>query len=152
LTKLKYDVYIAGSMHGRKVQDVLLERTLAKNFCKLYGLTYYCPASDEGLDKKQRDDIIDLVPNLNTMESYVKKDDDNLDKCRVLLVLTGDKSSSGTAWEMARMHYKNKRQIVLVANKMWYGKLVNFTTIKANYIRPTIESAIKSIANILHGG
>lgn len=150
--KFKWDVYLAGAMHGRRVGDVLMERTLAKAFCKLYGLTYYCPAEDEGLNLLPRDAIIDLKPNLERMKWYVEKDDRHLDQCRVLLVLTGDRASSGTAWEMARMFYKCKRPIILVAPKMDRGELTNFTTIKSERIRPTQELAIHSIHQYLYGG
>lgn len=149
--KYKYDVYLACRMHFRQVGDVLLQTSIAKAFCKKYGLTYYCPGDDEGLATLARTSIIDPKPNLDDMTGYVNKDDANLDRCKFLLVLTGDTSSSGTAWEMGRMYYKNKRPIVIVAPKTYYGQLTNFTTIKASYIRPTIESAIWCIRSLIRG-
>ena len=149
--KYKFDVYVALAMHGRKVGDILVQTFLAKAFCKKYGLSAYFPSEDEGLDKLDRDSLIDSKPDLDKMKWYVSKDDKNLDKCQTLLVLTGDNSSSGTGWEQGRMFYKHKRPIILVAPRMFYGKLTNFTTIKSSYIRPTIEEAVHCIANILRG-
>lgn len=141
--KLKYDVYLAGAMHGRTVQEVIEERSLARYLCEANGITYYDPASDEGLDQMHPSQIIDLKPDLLTMEGYVKKDDAFVDQCRVLLVLTGDRASSGTLWEAGRMFYKNKRPIYLVAPKMAQGSLTNFTTVKATKIFESIGQAIK---------
>jgi nucleoside 2-deoxyribosyltransferase len=143
----KYDVYIAGAMHGRSVGEVLAERSRAKYFCKLNGLVYYDPSEDEHLDGLSPDTTIDSKPNIQRMQWYVEKDERAIDKCAMLLVLTGDKSSSGTAWEMGRMHFLNKRPVVVIAPKMVAGKLTNFTTIKATKIFSTQEAAIKWIAN-----
>lgn len=144
-TKFRYDVYLAIGMHGRQVGNVLLQIGVAKAFCKKYKLTYYAPTDDEGLDNLPGSTIIDLKPDLDRMQWYVQKDDKHLDKCRTLLVLTGNTASSGTGWEMARMFYRNKRPIFIVSSKMYDGKLTNFTTVKASCIRPTIEDSIKSI-------
>lgn len=145
----KYAVYLAGAMHGRTVKEVLQERQTAVALCEMYGLSVYNPAGDEGLEDLTPNSKIDIKPNLTRMEWYVEKDDSHLDQCRTLLVLTGDISSSGTAWEMARMYYKHNRKIILVAPKMAKQKLVNFTTVKADFIRPTQEEAISLIAEIL---
>jgi len=144
--KIKYDLYIAGAMHGRPVNLVQQERAIATYFCRLSGLSYYDPAADEGLHLLAPHDTIDLVPNVRLMKHYVRKDDANLDKCRYLLVLTGDLSTSGTSWEMARHHYRNHRPIVLVSPKRCAGDLVNFTNIKAPQFFVTIEDAVKWIA------
>ncbi len=143
---LKYDLYIAGAMHGRSVGEVLRERAIAKFFCKAHKLSYYDPAADEGLDKLNKNAIIDSKPNLKLMRHYVKKDDSHLDRCYYLLVLTGDISSSGTAWEMGRTYYKNRRPIILVSPKQHMGSLVNFTTVKATKIYPSIFDAVLAIA------
>jgi len=140
--KLRFDVYIAGSMHGRLGKEVLAERAAAKLICKLHGLTYYDPAEDENVPPNK---IIDLRPNLRKMKWFVSKDDYHVDRSRCLLVLTGDASSSGTSWEMGRMFYRCRRPIVIVAPKMYHRLLVNFTTIKATKICETVEEAVRWI-------
>lgn len=142
---LKYNVYIAGAMHGRLGREVLEERSKAKLQCKLNGLTYYDPAEDEDINPNK---IIDLKPNLRRMSWFVDKDDDHVDQSKYLLVLTGDKSSSGTGWEMGRMFYLNKRPIFIVAPKMYHRLLTNFTTVKVNKIFETVEQATKYIRRI----
>lgn len=140
MKKFKYDCYLAGAMHGRLGRDVLNERESARAICKDLGIKCYDPAADEVVPT---DKIIDAKPNLRRMRWFVKKDFKNLDKCKAIVVLTGDKSSSGTAWETARMYFKWKRPIVLVAPKMFDRRLVNFTTILSTKICATQLQALK---------
>jgi hypothetical protein len=138
--KLRYDLYLSLSMAGRLGQDVILQMEEAKKFCKLYGVTYYSPCDDEVIDPRK---VIDAKPNRRLMRHFVRKDDTNIDLCRNLLLLTGDKSSSGTLWEAGRMHYLNRRWVLLVAPKMYHGQLANFSTIKARKLFTDIEQAVK---------
>lgn len=138
--KLIYDCYLAGAMHGRLGRDVLTERENARNICKQLGLKPYDPSEDENVKPHQ---IIDAKPNIKRMKGFVKKDFHNLDRCKAVIVLTGDKSSSGTAWEMARMYYRHRRPIVLVAPRMYDRQLVNFTTILATKICATQLQALR---------
>lgn len=144
--QLKFDAYLAGSMHGRLGRDVLNEREQARAICKELGLKPYDPAEDEVIQPSQ---IIDAKPNPRRMRWYVKKDFKNLDKCKSIVMLTGDKSSSGSAWEMARMFFKWKRPIILVAPKMYDRRLVNFTTILATKICATQLQALKYVRRIV---
>lgn len=138
--KLKYDVYLAGSMNGRLGRDVLDERHQAKQICKKLGLTYYDPAGDEVINPNA---IIDTAMTRAKMAFFVRKDFRNLDRCRILVHLTGDKSSSGSAWEMGRTYYKLRRPIVLVAPRMYDKRNTNFTTILATKICPTQLTALR---------
>ena len=144
--KLVFDCYLAGGMHGRLGRDVLNERENARNECKALGLKPYDPSEDELVKPNQ---IIDAKPNLKRMRWFVQKDFRNLDKCRSIVVLTGDKSSAGTAWEMARMYFKHKRPIILVAPRMSDRMLVNFSTILATKICATQHQAFKYLARRL---
>jgi nucleoside 2-deoxyribosyltransferase len=138
--KLKFDCYLAGAMHGRLGRDVLNERENARVICKRLGLKAYDPSEDEHVKPHQ---IIDAKPNLKLMKWFVHKDFKNLDRCRAIVVLTGDKSSSGTAWEMARMYFKHRRPVILVAPRMYDKTLVNFSTILATKIFATQLSALR---------
>lgn len=140
MKKLKFDLYLSLSMHGRLGRDVINQSEEAKKFCKMYGVTFYSPCDDEIIDPRK---VIDTVPNRRRMRHFVQKDDSHIDVCRALLLLTGDKSSSGTLWESGRMHYMHRRHVILVAPKMYHGQLANFSTIKARKILPDIESAVK---------
>lgn len=145
----KYSVYIAGAMHNRYVGEVLAERDRAKRYCETYDLTYYDPAESEGLENLEGESLIDIAPSIELMEEYVLKDEHNLDKCRALLVLTGDTNSAGVLWECARAYYLLNIPIFLVAPKMSRLELVNFTTIKADFICASQEEAISLLANYL---
>jgi len=136
------DVYISLSMHGRIGKEVLDQAEYAKELLKKAGLTFYSPPDDENVNPHK---IIDRRPSRKMMRGFVAKDDAAVDRCRVLLNLTGDKSSSGVAWEMGRMFYRNHRPIIVVAPRMYEGHLVNFTTIKAAKICVTTAQAIRYI-------
>ena len=142
------DIYLAGAMHGRLGQTVLVERARAKAWCKWYGLTYYDPSEDEDINPTE---MIDLKPDLAKMKWYINKDDAKIDQCKFLLVLTGDTSSSGTGWEMGRMHYQNHRPVIVVAPKMVHGELTNFTTVKADKLFDKVDMAVKYIFDTLRG-
>lgn len=144
--KFRFDVYLAGAMHGRLGRDVLNEREAARSICKDLGIRAYDPAEDEVIHSSQ---VIDAKPNLRRMRWFVNKDFRNLDQCRAIMVLTGDRSSSGTAWEMARMYFKYKRPIILVAPKMYDRELVNFTTILATRVCPTQLQAFRVLKRLL---
>lgn len=140
--KLIYDVYLAGAMHCRLGKDVLAERASAKLICGQLGLTYYDPSEDESIDPLG---TIDAKPNIKRMRRYVAKDFRNLDKCKSIVVLTGDKASAGSLWEMARMYFKHGRPLVLVAPRMYDHQLTNFTTVLATKICATQEQALRYI-------
>lgn len=140
MKKFIYDCYLAGGMHGRLGRDVLTERENARNICKQLGLKPYDPAQDELIKPHL---VIDAKPNIRVMKWYVKKDFKNLDKCKTIVVLTGDKSSAGTAWEMARMYFKWRRPIILVAPRMYDKQLVNFSTVLATKICATQLGAFR---------
>jgi nucleoside 2-deoxyribosyltransferase len=139
---LKFDIYLSLGMHGRLGREVIEQTEEIKKLCKIYGVTFYSPCDDEVISPNK---IIDIKPNIRRMKWFVRKDDDHVDKCRALLLLTGDKASSGTLWECGRMHYRNKRPIVVIAPRMYHGLLANFTTVKATKICETPEQAIRWI-------
>lgn len=144
-----YGCYIAGAMHSRPVGEVVAEREKAKALCDLYEVSYYDPAEDEGLERFGPGELIDAKPNIELMQHYVWKDESHLEQCQAILVLTGDKASSGTLWECAKAYYELNIPIFLVAPKMAKGELVNFTTIKADFICETQEEAVSLLANYL---
>lgn len=143
MRNLRYDLYLSLGMHGRLGRDVIEQMEEAKKFCKMYKVSFYSPCDDEIIDP---DKVIDAKPNRRRMSHFVRKDDFNVDLSRNLLLLTGDKSSSGTLWEAGRMRYLNRRHILLVAPKMYRNQLANFSTIKALKIFGDVESAIKWVA------
>lgn len=145
MSKLKYDAYLAGAMHGRLGRDVLAEREKAKTICKQLGLSYYDPAGDENVKPHL---IIDAKPSMNKMREFVKKDFKHLDNCKAIVVLTGDKASSGSMWEAARMYFKWKRPVILVAPRMHDRQLVNFSTVLATKICATQLQAFRYIRRI----
>lgn len=135
-------VYLSGKMGGLIVGDVLSSRAEAKYHCDRFGLGYYDPADSEGLERLDPAAKIDLSIDYVTMSGFVRKDETNLDKCTVCLVLTGDTPSDGTWWEMARAYYYLKIPIVMVAPKRLHETLMGFSNVKLNYFFETTEAAI----------
>lgn len=139
-------VYLAGAMSSRVIQDVLTERFEAAAACNHAGLDWYDPAESEGLERLDPAHDIPINYDRKTMAAFVRKDEAALDKCDVLLNLTADRASDGTAWEMARAYYKLHIPIVLVSPARVAGKLTNFSSIKADAVFATVEEAARYIA------
>lgn len=135
-------VYLSGKMGGLLVSEVLDMRRKAAALCEKFGLGYYDPAASEGLEQLDPTSKIDLGMDYETMKAYVAKDDSNLDRCTVILVLTGDVCSDGTWWEIARSYYKLNIPIVVVAPRRASGELMGFTNVKTPYIFETLEGAL----------
>jgi hypothetical protein len=146
--KLIYDTYLAGAMHKRLGRDVLAERENAKTICRQLELKYYDPAEDELIKPHV---IIDAKPNLKRMRRFVKKDFKHLDQCRAIVVLTGDNASSGSLWEAARMYFKWKRPVIMVAPRMYDKQLTNFSTVLATKICATQLAAFRYLKKLLKG-
>lgn len=146
MTKLIYDAYLAGAMHKRLGRDVLAERENAKTICKQLGLKWYDPAEDELIKPHL---VIDAKPDIRRMKWYVEKDFRNLDKCKAIVVLTGDTASSGSIWEAARMYFVWKRPLILVAPRMHDRQLTNFSTVLATKICATQLQAFRYLKRSL---
>lgn len=139
-------VYLAGAMGSRIIKDVLTERHEAVSACKKVGLDWYDPAESEGLEKLDVTRDIPINYDRKTMERFVRKDEKALDRCSVLLHLTADRLSDGSSWEMARAYYWLHIPIVLVSPLRASGKLMSFSSIKADAIFAIVEEAAEFIA------
>lgn len=144
-----YDVYIAGSMTGRKVRDVLFERAEAKALLSVYGLTYYDPAQDEGLEAMDPEAIISNAYDLEKMRTYVKKDLNAVAQSRAVLNISGDLPSEGSSWEMAFAVYSRQIPVFLVAPKRWSGQKMTFTNILVDGIYFSLTDAVVATAKAL---
>lgn len=141
----RHKVYLSGKMGGLTPLDVIRMRGDAKFICDRLGLDYYDPAGDEGLEFMDPYHVIDSGVDMETMAGYVSKDEGNLDKCTVCLVLTGDTPSDGTWWEMARAKYVLKIPIIMVAPKRAHHAIVGFSNFHADKIFETTEGALAYI-------
>ncbi len=136
-------VYLAGAMGGRMGSEVLEERYHATQLLEAADIEVYDPAANEDVYAGK---IIDLRLDYITMKNYVAKDEFAIRNSHVLLVLTGDRSSEGTAWEMGFAHYEVGIPVVLVAPRRVAGELMGFSNIKADAIFATVEEAVDFIA------
>lgn len=138
-----FTVYLAGAMGGRLGQEVLDERAAARKACEDAGLEVIDPAEHEDIDPLK---MVDLRMSLVTMKNFVAKDEFAIRQSNALLVLTGDRVSDGTSWEMGLAHYELHIPVVLVAPKRAASELVGFSNIKADAIFSTVEDAAEFIA------
>ena len=138
-----YDVYLAGAMSGRKLEDVLIERSIAKALLDKVGLTYYDPAADEDLNTVSTDGSINKSFDKKRMEWYVKKDLKAVSSSQCVLNLTGDIMSDGCAWEMAFAVYHRQIPVYLIAPQRILGIKMGFTNILVDGMFTTIEEAIQ---------
>lgn len=141
-------VYLAGKMAGRPGNEVIQERYLAKRLLGLSGVGFYDPAANEDI----RDDAtpVDVRMEFDVMRNFVLKDENAIDHCDALLVLTGDTPSDGTLWECGRAFYHRRIPVILVAPKRFSGEYMGFSNIKASAIFATVEEAVDYIAENLN--
>lgn len=137
-----YDVYIAGSMTGRKVGDVLAEREQAKALLSAYGLTFYCPADDEGLEGLSEATIISNAFDRPRMQRYVTKDLGAVSRSRSVLHLNGDMSSDGCSWEIAFAVFHRFIPVFLVAPQRVSGEKMGFTNILVDGLYNNLQEAV----------
>jgi nucleoside 2-deoxyribosyltransferase len=136
-------VYIAGAMGGRMGWEVINERKDAVELCRSFDLLPYDPAYGENVDPSKP---VDLQLDYLTMKAFVAKDEHAVRNSDVVLVLTGDCTSSGTSWEMGLAHFECHIPVVVVSPKRVAGELMDFTNIKADAIFSTVEEAVEFIA------
>jgi nucleoside 2-deoxyribosyltransferase len=140
--KNSYDVYLAGAMTGRKVKDVLAERHHAHQVLRDAGLTYYCPAADEGLEILDQDAVISTSYDFDKMKAYVKKDLAAVAASRAVIHLSGDRISDGAIWEMGFAVYHRQIPVILVAPNRQMGKTMGFSNVLADAICYNVEEAV----------
>lgn len=138
-------VYISGKMAGRSVGDVLDERAYTTWMCSKWGLAVIDPADGEGLDKLPRTDLISFTYTREQMAEFVEKDEKDVLRSDILLVLTGDTPSDGTWWEMG-LARQSHIPIIIVSPKRASGQMMGFTNFKAAAIFETVEAAVVYIA------
>lgn len=143
------DVYLAGSMTGRKVREVLLERAEAKAILSSYGLTWYDPAGDEGLEKLNPESIISNAFDLDRMTYFVKKDLAAVAECRSVLNITGDMPSEGSTWEMAYAVFYRQIPVILVAPQRVQRAKMSFTNVLVDGLYNTLGEAVEVLSKKL---
>lgn len=145
-----YDVYLAGSMTGRKIGSVLLERAEAKALLSAYGLSVYDPADNEGLE--QHEDMNDIISNafdLPKMTEFVKKDLNAVTHSRAVLNINGDMSSEGALWEMAFATYHRFIPVYLVSPQRVTQAKMTFTNVLVTGMYETLQEAIFALSEKL---
>lgn len=139
-------VYLAGTLTGRNKKQVLQERKRATVLLQQAGFIVFDPVS---IEKNQIGLKFKSDNNLATMAVYVRKEKNAIENCHALLVLTGDKPSDGTWYEMAFAKYKCKIPVVLVAKLRFQGKLVSWSNVEASAVVPSLAKAVQALKKLL---
>lgn len=147
-----FDVYLAGSMTGRKVKEVLEERRRAKNLLSANGLSYYDPAENEGLENMDGESVISNSFNKARMLVYVKKDLAMVADSRCVLNITGDLASEGSCWEMAYATFYRQIPVHIVAEMRISGEKMTFTNILVDGIHSSLTDAVIAVDKDLKRG
>ena len=143
-------VYLSGKMSGRTGHDVVVERQRAIELCLEHNLTPLDPGKNEHL--KDIPELVSASVTYPVMKFFVAKDVYAIDHSDVVLVLTGDTPSDGTWWEMGQAHFKTGIPVVMVAPNRCSGDIVGFSNVMVDALFPTIEEAVKFIADNYTGG
>lgn len=138
----KYAVYLAGAMTGRKVRDVLRERDEAKKLLLAYGLSWYDPADDEGLETLDQDSIISNAFDKPKMKAFVSKDLAAVASSACVLNINGDMASEGALWEAAFAVFHRFIPVYLVAPLRVDGEKMTFTNILVDGLYNNVNEAI----------
>jgi len=141
----QYDVYIAGSMTGRLVGEVLAERRFVRGLLDVAGLTYYDPALGEGLERRNPQSTISNAFDQKRMNSFVKKDLGAVAESRAILNINGDMISDGACWEMAYAVFYRHTPVHIVAPKRYTKEKMGFTNILVDGIHKDLGKAIKAV-------
>lgn len=139
---MTYDLYLAGSMTGRKVRDVLFERAEAKALLTAYDLTWYDPADNEGLESKDPDSVISNAFDLPKMQEFVKKDLNAVANSRSVLNINGDMASEGALWEMAFATYHRFIPVLIVAPQRVAQAKMTFTNVLVTGMYENLNDAV----------
>src|ERR1700719_1010764 len=126
---MTWDIYLAGSMTGRKIKEVLKERQEAKILLQQAGLTWHDPSDDENLDNLDPESTISNAFDLPRMEHFVKKDLNAVSQCGCVLNITGDMASEGSLWEMAYAVYHRQIPVYIVAPARKAQAKMTFTNV-----------------------
>lgn len=129
-------IYLAGELSERKFEDIVRERHLIKKLIRENGLIPVDPVRC-----RDHNELSKL--NIFTIKNIIARDEHDLSNSNAILVLTGDKPTSGTWFEFAYAHYVLKIPIVVVAPKMLEdNNFGNWTFYKATKVVPNVIEAI----------
>jgi hypothetical protein len=145
----RYDIYICLAMTGRKVREVLLDCAETKALLSAYGLSFYCPADDEGLEKLDPESVISNAFDEERMRRYVTKDLAAVGNSRALLNVTGDRQSDGCLWEMAFATFHRFIPVHIVAPQRVTKAKMSFTNILVDRCHETLGEAVFALSEKL---
>ena len=146
---MSFDVYLAGSMTGRKVRDVLLERAEAKTLLSAYGLSFYDPADGEGLENQDQESVVSNAFDFPRMKMFVKKDLHAVSQSRAVLNITGDLPSEGSCWEMGFAVFHRLIPVHLVAPQRVTQAKMSFTNVLVDGMHETLQEAVFALSEEL---
>ena len=136
-----FKIYLAGSMAGRRTEEVQAERAKAiALFAKQQIFAVDPAASEQKLLDQKKSKKISLTYSEDLMEAFVWHDKWLIRHCDALIVLTGDNPSDGTWREMCYAEIIGL-PVVLVAPRRVKKDLVGWSNICVPDVVSSIEEA-----------
>ena len=141
-------VYISGSMENRSYAQVKKERDRAIKKLTNVGLATCDPLRHKDTHFKGGKAKMNLAKADYDIQQILERDENDIRSSDALLVLTGDKPTSGTWFEFAYAKYKVKIPVVVIAPKLRrkmdeVGRAFEWTTGKASKVVRNIDEAVK---------
>lgn len=143
---MKPTVYLSGTLTGRNRKEVAAERARARRVLEKNGFIVFDPTS---IEENHLGCKFKSNHSLQVMASYIRHEKQVIRHCDAMLVLTGDRPSDGTWYEMAFAKYQCGIPVVLVAPRRAKGKLVSWSNLEASAIASSIGGAVVELQELL---
>jgi nucleoside 2-deoxyribosyltransferase len=138
-------IYLSGSLVGRTVKEVKKERLFATKLFDKAGVEVIDPALFEKQDHAKK---FNTIINLDFMRKLVGIEKFAIDHCDALVILTGDKITSGTWLEFGYAKYHCKIPVILISKKHYRKQFVSWSNVEADVVVETVPQAVKALKKL----
>lgn len=149
MTMIETIVYISGSMEGRPYSSVKKERDRATRMLTVAGFAVCDPLRHKDTHPDEKHRAMNLAKTKFEITQIIDRDENDIKSCNAVLILTGDKPTSGTWFEFAMATYQCHIPVVVIAPKLRKrmdkeagGKAFEWTSGKATKVVSNLSEAI----------
>ena len=141
----KVSIYLSGSIRGKDAHEVIRmfhdTKLYIEEECEKSDIhaTVYSPVRGKQVCEQKGT----WEPNY-TLKEVIARDEADIRKSDVLLILTGDNVSDGTWLEFGLAHYECKIPVLMVAPKRKSGEIpMSWSGEKVTFMGDTLEDCVK---------
>ena len=146
--------YLAGSISGLTYQEATATRNTIKQQLANLGWDSLDPmrgkeilSSLEAIDEQQSIRLLGV-----TDAAIIERDYDDLRRADVLLILSGDRPSWGTAFEWGIAHFQMRKPVVVICAPDSFTRTHPWCKLMASYFADSVEDAVDFLTHWLHRG